>query len=56
MGTSGVRKMRWRMTAEEVRRKVRRLGHAALFAAVRGAGTAVGAAAVAAFTWWVQRL
>jgi hypothetical protein len=34
---------------------VRRLGRTALFAAVRGASTAAGAAAVAALTWWIQR-
>lgn len=32
----------------------RRLAHAALFAAVRGAGAAVGSATVAAIIWWAQ--
>ncbi|WP_405927092.1 hypothetical protein [Streptomyces sp. NBC_00035] len=34
----------------------RRLARAALFAAVRGAGTALGTAAVATVIWWIRNL
>ncbi|MGH3549361.1 MAG: hypothetical protein ACRDQU_14870 [Pseudonocardiaceae bacterium] len=37
------------------RRTTRRLGWTVLFATLRGAGSAAGAAAVATLTWWIQR-
>ncbi|MFE1877868.1 hypothetical protein ACFW9N_44725 [Streptomyces sp. NPDC059496] len=35
------------------KRTIRRLGRTAMFSAVRGAGTAVGSASIAAVIWWL---
>lgn len=35
--------------------RLRRLRHAALFAAVRGASTAAGGALVGAILWWIRQ-